>query len=239
MKLGRRNRESTLDLNRRLAREKGITWGCPDGLNILDYPSYDAWDSERWRWEFARRRYAVRNLYAFKARDDIAERTGQIMDPYAAMGLPEYQNRTFELSPSDAAFYGIGAIPNPLYSSGFEGISSLAARTLVPWHMGLDESFRIIGPRQIAVVFDPDRPLEPQLEGIQEHILSYRNHNISPEIQRTHSAKLLEYLRILDAREAGHSWRQCAEQVLPVTSAKTPQSARDKHNQAVKLQDSL
>lgn len=238
-KSGRKKRESTLDLNRRLVRERGITWGCPDGLNIHDYPEHDDWDVERWRWEFSRRRYSIRNLYAFRARDDFAERTGKIIDPYKAMWLPEYRERTFGLPPSDAAFYGIGSLPNPLYSRRMDGPSSLDARTLKLWDLGRVDRLNVIGPRQIAIVFDPDKPLEPQLEGIHAHLASYRNHNTSPDSQRLHSTKLLEYLRILDAREAGYSWKRCAEDILPMMSAGTPQSARDKHNQAIRLQESL
>lgn len=238
-KSGRRNRESMLDFNRRNARERGISWGCPDGLNANDYPDHDAWDAGRWKWEFFRRRYSIRNLYAFRAADDFAERNGNIIDPYKAMWLPEYEDRTFTLSPSHAALYGIGAVPNPVYSRNMEGPSSLEARTLKLGHLGHTDRIKVIGARQIAIVFDPDKPLEPQFEGIHEHIASYRNHNTLPDSQRIHSTKRLEYLRMLDAREAGHSWKRCAENILHVTSARTPQSARDKHNQAIRIQKAL
>lgn len=236
---GQRKRESLLDLNRRQARERGIAWGCPDGLNVRDYLDHEGWDMEQWRWEFFRRRYSIRNLYAFRARDDFAQREGKIIDPYKAMWLPEYRQRAFGLSPSDAALYGIGSLPNPLYSISTGMRSSLEARTLTPWHVGQNDRLKIIGPRQIAIVFDPDKPLAPQLEGLQEHLASHRNHSIASDSQRLHSVKLLEYLRILDAREAGYSWRQCAEHILPITSARTAQSARDKHSQALRIQDAL
>lgn len=51
---------------------------------------------EQWRWEFFRRRYSIRNLYAFRARDDFAQREGKIIDPYKAMWLPEYRQRALD-----------------------------------------------------------------------------------------------------------------------------------------------
>lgn len=240
MKRTEQNRRiSYLDLNRRLAREQRITWGCPDGLNAHDYDGHETWDVSTWRWEFLRRRYVIRNLFGFRARDDFAERNGKLIAPHKAMWLPEYKDRVFGLSPADAALYGIGTLSNPLYAKEPEGLSFLEARTLRPFDIGANDRYSKIGPRQIAIVFDPDKPLEPQLEGIGDYLASHRNHNTPTDIQRIHAAKYLEYIRILDAREAGHSWKRCAEDILPVTSARTPQAARDVHRQAVRVQEDL
>lgn len=235
--------DSLLTKVSRYERERGINWGVPDGLNIADYENMNEWVEQRWRWEFLRRRNDVRRIYQNAVFAEFRETNNTIGTPIDLIWRAEYRNVSFYLSPSDAARLGYGRLANPLYSTFDDSealLPSLDRRTLVPWHIGFSgNAFDIIGVGQIAVVFDPNKPIASQLDGLEKHLLSSRNHSIENDIERSHREKWPTYLRLLDARVSGTSWQKCAGCIVPNTTVKSIGTARDQHKQALRLQSYL
>ena len=224
----------------RYERKRGINWGAPNGLDIAEYGNIGDWDDIRWRWEFLRRRDDVRQAYQNAAFDDFREMSHAPGVPTDLIWRDDYRNQSFYLSPSGAARLGYGRLANPLYSTFDDSealLPSLDRRTLVPWHIGNSENqFDVIGIGQIAIVFDPNKPITPQITGLEKHLLHWRNHSISNDIERAHPDKWLTYLRLLDARVSGASWQNCADSIVPSTTAQSIGTARDQHKQALRLQ---
>lgn len=220
-----------------------VDWGVPDGTEIADYAGNDSWTEFRWRWEFVRRRQDIRDAYMDHARQEFTGDEAMKGSPTNLIWQAEYRNRSYYLSPAQAASIGYGRLPNPLYSEFSWGDGperSLDARTLVPWHIGqIEHRYITIGIGQVAVVFDPSKPIDLQIEGLREHLLSKRNHNISNDMERSHRGKWIEYLRLIDARVASLSYLECTRCIVSAASAQNEQTARDKHKQALKLQKHL
>lgn len=89
-------------------------------------------------------------------------------------------------------------------------------------------------PHEVAIKFDLNRPLEPQIEEARELARQLQVRlNGKLVVNRRHPKKWLGYLRTLDAREAGASWSEIA--ALHSATAQTEQSARDIWEQAKAL----
>ena len=64
---------------------------------------------------------------------------------------------------------------------------------------------------EVALVFDCDRALEPQLEAARRWLKAeYKSQNKKTQ-HRIHKRKWLKYLRVLDAREANASWQKITD----------------------------
>ncbi|MGO4916551.1 hypothetical protein [Pseudogemmobacter sp. W21_MBD1_M6] len=84
---------------------------------------------------------------------------------------------------------------------------------------------------QVAIKFDLDQPLEPQMKKVREVLRSQQKKIHGKLIQtRRHTTKWLQYLRSLDAREAGATWSEIA--ALHVETMQSEQTGRDKWAQA-------
>lgn len=226
-------------------------WGCPDWKLQDSYGDVGAWDATQWRWEFKRRTNGIRFIFHDLANKDWRKCNPSVPIPLKLIWSEEYRDTVFYLPPQDAAYFGFSAIPNPLYSDSFSklrqdnpsAVGSLDARTLTEWHIANADVRKfgktdLLGPGQIAIVFDPNQAIEPQLDGLKEHLLQRTYHRIKP-LQRTHQKKWLRYIRILDAREQGASWSHCAEVLLSDHTAATPQTAADTFKQAERMRDRL
>lgn len=88
-----------------------------------------------------------------------------------------------------------------------------------------------LAPHEMAIAFDLNRPLEPQLAHARD-ILRRAQSDLhgKPLQKRRHPGKWLGYLRTLDAREDGASWAEIA--ALHPNTAQTEQTARDVWEQA-------
>jgi hypothetical protein len=92
-----------------------------------------------------------------------------------------------------------------------------------------------IKENEIAISFDLDKPIGPQVESAKRMAIEYQIIRHGKRIQkRRHPTKWLTYLRILDARSAGASWAE-ASHALPPTNAGGALAARDAHEQALAL----
>jgi hypothetical protein len=225
-----------------------LNWGCPDWRNVEAYGIVDEWDFARWRWEFKRRTSRVRHMFQFKVLDEFRANNPGFAYRFDVMWSAEYRDRVFPLSGSEASEVGYSALPNPLYSDNaaleFEGAQSLEARTIMGFHLNKVASndwhpLDVLGYLKVAIIFDPNKPLAPQMAGLEEYLISLRNHNFPDDIQRKQMSKWLTYLRILDAAEKEASYSEIASVVLPPHNARTEQSARDALRQAKELQSRI
>lgn len=73
-----------------------------------------------------------------------------------------------------------------------------------------------LGPDGLGLGFSLDRPLEPQLANARGVLRAHYEIRGKPMQRKRHPAKWLGYLRTLDAREAGASWREIAVELLPM-----------------------
>lgn len=95
----------------------------------------------------------------------------------------------------------------------------------------LDKVAIQIKPIEVALRFDLDDPLEPQLKEAREMLRSIQSERHGKLLEtRRHPTKWLCYLRTLDARAAGASWSEIA--MLGPMTAQTQQAARNIWSQA-------
>lgn len=103
-------------------------------------------------------------------------------------------------------------------------------------------------PSDVAIKFDIDKPLGPQLDRAKAELESIqKKFGITTRQKRRHPDKWLSYLRILDAKEAGATWSEMVDVLYadgtlrPWKSTKQrpppppPHAARDQHVQAREL----
>lgn len=90
----------------------------------------------------------------------------------------------------------------------------------------LSSTLTHLDPMQVAVTFDLDRPLEPQLCTARNVLTAEYEIRGKRRQKRRHSTKWLSYLRTLDARVDNASWREIAE--IDSTTAQTEQTGRDR-----------
>lgn len=224
-------------------------WGCPNWKDISAYGSYTDWSQEQWRWEFKRRSANVRSIYIRVAMDEFRLNFPKGILSQILIWEPKYKKLIYTLSPALAVESGYPALPNPIYSElpddyHFFKKRNFELRTIRGWSFeavkrGKADWIDFLGVTGIGIVFNPNEPIAPQLEGLSEYLLSLRNHSLPNDMQRAQKDKWIRYLRILDAREDKASWSKCAKYILPSSVAQTAQAARDTHKQAKLLQDRL
>lgn len=78
---------------------------------------------------------------------------------------------------------------------------------------------------QVAMVFDMNKPLEPQMKRAKEILRFGYKRRRKPLQRKRHPKKWLMYVRTLDARESGASWREIS--ILHGNTAQTEQTSRD------------
>ena len=227
-------------------RGRHESWGCPDGMNAEDYTNSDEWCDRRWRWEFLRRSQKVRSAFSL-ALINLYQGEGREI-PFDFMTDVENLEIVLPLSPQMAANTGYAALPNPANPESFRlldqsELSFHDARRITQWDITLVErgqisSGEVFNVSQVPIIFDPNSPIAPQVEGLAEYLLSFRHPSVRSDPQKQRGDLWLSYLRILDAREAGYTYAQCAERLCSSTAA-TDQTARDRVRAAKRLQDRM
>ncbi len=233
-------------------------WGCPIWQNEAAYSDATDWDERQWAWEFKRRHYSTRNIFQFRLyrqlniqnplgkNSERADLFTSLIFRDRVMWREEHRDTIIEFNGPDSANFGLTHLPNPLYSDALTKCDAatsslhqnLALRT-IRFHDIVNRELNefgesgLLGVTQIAVIFSPNQPIEPQLVGLEDHIKKFRRVE-SRDLKKRHVGKWLRYLRILDAREQGASWSECARHLLKGTAA-TPQTAADTYKQAVKV----
>ncbi|MDF1669206.1 MAG: hypothetical protein P1U83_06300 [Roseovarius sp.] len=225
---------------------EGENWGCPKWNQSDEYAGNTEWNELQWRWEFLRRKRLTRTTYLLKALAHWRETVSSEI-PEQLLWEPAFEKLLFGLSPAETSSVGISPLPNPIYSwnsvwpDKSTSRSPLHQRSLNYWDISqASDDFqnwtKLIPIGGVAIAFDPNAPIEPQIEGLSEYLASLRHHSIKT-LTRLHKSKRLQYLRVLDAREQNASYQQITE-ILQHTQ-KTPQAVRDIVTQAEKYRDSL
>ena len=211
-------------------------WGIPDWRDPAAYGDVKRWGFMRWRWEFYRRRDDLRAAFDSRAQETYeyhlklhenplygAGRTlrpdepgftaqGYVDDPFGYAGIP---NPRISEQPSDAIFSVMD------YPGDNRMIMGKGAR-----YPGKPEHEVDIGDGEMAVIFDLDKPLGPQLKRLKNALTNRQIFRHGAALQkRGHTSKWLGYLRTLDARADGASWAEIA--ALHPNTAQTEQTARD------------
>lgn len=244
-------------------------WGVPSGLDPSEYEASSTWDNNRWRWEFIRRRSDYRQTFDFLAplshaawleRAKLFEKEGTAAFDGFPPGLrawhlppPPIDSPEFCAWPvwREEALFDYSGLPNPRFSN-------VPAHLIVPLHTSSDiyqrtidhedlglvshsglNPYSVLPAGHVAIRFSLVGPISQQLEGLREYLeseaerLGYRTQT------RAHSDKRLMYLRALDARCNGASWAEIADTLPASFGRRTPQTARDVYQQAIRMQAGL
>jgi len=212
------------------ATRQANEWGLPDWTDAKDYTDWKRWDFMRWRWEFYRRRDDLRAAF-----DANAERTyREYCEAYppwpdGSMGRvlrPDEPGFVAVLYYDAAIKFGYAGLPNPriseqparvIFSSLDYPGNTRMMKGKGPRYPGTAEHQCDVSDGEFAVVFDLDKPIGPQLAQLNGTLKGWQILRHGKALQkRHHDAKRLEYLRILDAREAmpDASWRVFTEALL-------------------------
>jgi hypothetical protein len=226
-------------------------WGIPDWADPLAYGNVQEWSIYRWRWEFCRRDPELRSAFQLEAKRLAAAPSDDDYFEEFSKKLP-FVNTSIQTREK----FGYCIMPNPKLS--LEPDPSWHDKSINPqqyvFHRRtireifldnqlsfIDQTGQTLGHflnmsminidhNQVAVTFDLDRPLRPQLEAAKKALeVTYRSKGLEPNPRDRLADQWLTLLRTLDARAVGAHWSKIAEMHR---SDATPQGVREKHNQA-------
>jgi hypothetical protein len=195
-------------------------WGIPDWRDANFYRGLTNWSTDRWQWEFLRRREDYRRDFEAAARE-----VGSMKPCFEHVGAEKYDlEEFFDPKISDwKAICGPMWHPLPLPSIDKDGLP-------------------ILRPDWVEITFDISKSLAPQLKAAKEELEAIQSldrlsdteatqlaygveYSGKPEIPfefikaksekrlrapKHHTDKWPVYLRVLDAREAEASWANIA-----------------------------
>lgn len=203
---------------RKRATSVASEWGIPDWRDPASYGDSKEWSLGRWRWEFARRRPDVREFFDQWAGSAFA-------DNQPSKLTPPNRSTPKGRSPGESGFMvecigeepwhlGMKFVPNPRlggqphYQFFFDPMRSITT--------GWRDVREVNDPVEVVLNFRLDRPLEPQLKEARQYLQISQRANCGQLLQkRRQPKKWLLYLRTLDADDAGASWRDIAQALLP------------------------
>lgn len=211
-------------------------WGIPDWRDPAAYGDVKRWGFMRWRWEFYRRRDDLRAAFDSRAHETYEFCLKLHENPLYGAGRtlrPDEPGFTAQGYVDDA--FGYAGIPNPRISEQPSGaiFSSMDYPNDTRMIMGKGARYPGkpeheigIGDGEMAVIFDLDKPIGPQLKQLKNELTVRQIFRHGAALQkRRHPVKWLGYLRTLDARDDGASWAEIA--ALHSNTAQTEQTARD------------
>lgn len=220
--------------------------GIPDWRDPAAYGDTSQWSFNRWRWEFYRRRDDIRSYYDANIEDQTKNFPGLIkFDPDEfpkAVFVEKYKQ--MELGYISFPDPRTGDHPNFCINQfAKENHVRFLKKEQVKLASGFSDSF--ISDHEIVFVFNIHLSVNSQIEECRK-MLSYLqdqlHENKKPRKQNAEGKQRLLYLRTLDAREAGATWREIAIALLPMRKDEAgeevharEQKARDVWNAANKL----
>jgi hypothetical protein len=210
--------------------------GLPDWLKLDGYPQEDA-PMSVWAWEFLRRSPSYRSFWKEKV-EPFCEKIKTM--PLGQESEVIGRNAAGELWPyldELRMLFGVD-VPSPPHSS-------TPASFVASWirytqdYSGRGFECLTLAENEIAYVFDLARPLKPQFEHIQKHA---ENRQVSMKVVRRRTDKYAEYLRILDAIEAGEKSQVIADHFFSDKSDGYPENPRlrafyDARDAALRMRD--
>lgn len=206
-----------------------MDWGIPDYLDAGAYRDTDNWSLKRWRWEFTRRRADFRS--------DFLARYNETYEKYCAWAADPKNEIYFgrkPIAPGEPGFeadthveqvekYGCPLFDPRIADHGSRlrfqpplGRSAMARGG----GAGLNSTATSVtlADGVLALSIDLDRPIGDQIKHAEWVAKEHQRLRHGALVgRRTRPALWPDYLRTLDAREAGASWRTIYDRVLSPT----------------------
>jgi hypothetical protein len=229
-------------------------WGIPDWRDADAYGDWRSWSDARWRWEFCRRNWQLRFSFLYRAKRLTAA-------PLTKPELLTFLRSLPFVNPvkSVQLKFGYRVLPNPGLSlePPREWLINPDPNSLHIWdakplretfvEQGLsfsDKAGRALGhllqatpvsieESQVAVIFDLNHPLTPQIKSARAQLKGrYLETGTQPHPRDRLRDQRLALLRTLDAEAAGAHWREIVG-LHPIVQ--NEQAKWDKLTQAQKM----
>jgi hypothetical protein len=198
-------------------------WGLPDWRDGGAYPNHESAEPLKWCWEFLRRNPEYREFWERVERAEQAlgpldrplttsldgSAKVRISDGGTLVGVAEAEER-----------FGLWRAYDPRLSESGAQFNRFGA-TYFTGSPGLGEQAMPVPEGKVAILFDPFLPIEPQLKSARVTLQSlgrarsYLSGQKAKSEARPRVQLFANYLRILDAKEAGVSDREIAKLLFP------------------------
>lgn len=213
-------------------------WGIPDWKSAESYGATKSWSTNRWRWEFMRRRQDLRDAFDQSQFNLLLSSPAVPAAGNGGSGTLGVNDPGFLVLSGSSARFGYTHLPNPRISEQPLGVLLFIAVDEVkcyPADFDLETGAPLEDGEEVAIVFNLANPLSVQLAQAKRQLDSMQERRHGKRIQkRSHPKQWLTYLRALDAREAGATWIELTTVLTPHTRG-TEQNARDTYEQADRL----
>lgn len=225
-----------------------VHWGVPDWQDANAYGGENLTDNQWW-WEFTRRRPDYRSAWerAEPAQsEEMIDSGGEI---YRFADDVDRFRLTFQLSTIHNPTRPMSqdqAVGNRFRTNyGVSPRNYLAEQSNHPHiSLALQEAAKRGKLEDASGLyrynFDLSKPLTTQIETCKQLLEAIQNENEGHLLKkRPRKQNWTEFLRTIDARDAGATFSDVATTLWPQLIDKTPQSARDTHRAACELRDNF
>ena len=207
-------------------------WGLPDWRDGGAYPDHESPEPLKWCWEFLRRNPEYREFW------ERVERAEQALGPL---------DRPLTTSPDGSAKVRIsdgGTLVGVAEAEERFGLWRAYDPRLSEGSPGLGEQAMPVPEGKVAILFDPLLPIEPQLKSARVTLQSlgrarsYLSGQKAKSEARPRVQLFANYLRILDAKEAGASDREIAKVLFPrLDEDKVIRNVQNQYKAAKRMRD--
>ena len=194
-------------------------WGVPDWRDASAYPQPDTTPLNRWRWEFLRRRQDYREDWLLYFDRSYRRRVAGFANTPCPEGVRSWEER-FSQSANELGLcdrYGTGAkLIDPAISYHPITLCSLFRPTNGVLGFASESRLEQMEREMITpYLFDLKKPLLEQMKAAEKYLrLLQKEHEIVPESRRRQISKWPLYLRILDAYDAGATYRKIGDALI-------------------------
>lgn len=216
-----------------------MNWGVPDWRDASAYPGPGDISLADWHWQFTRRRADYREFWVKHARAQydqlraFREYCSQTGGPVPPGEIGAFnQDFCFGTWPEVREQFRLNFVACPSLADRPARIAAIGYGGHVEWRSH-DEMVKDQAAGRFTLAFDVSKPLGEQIEGAEATLRSLQQEffGIVPE-RRRQIVKWPSYLRVIDGRDAGASWKELAEAVF---DRQSPHLARDTHTAASRL----
>ena len=200
-------------------------WGVPDWSQGKSYPAPDELPDDLWRWEFLRRNPEYRDDWEIYAWETYATLTGFPYDQSPDAVLTPNNEEFVADIPHSERRYGLKMCPNPrnprpnVGNLVFENCNVVLKEGEGPrWLEGGWRQDVSVPEGFVLVQFDLATPWSKQEAAAKYQFESLqRARGYTPKSERPKRTRMNWpiYLRLLDARDQGASWREIAATIWP------------------------
>ena len=193
----------------------------PDGQDVDQYPDPEQATAEQWAWEYLRRNSDYQKDYkkAQSQPEELINTTGDLMavlgQKWGLFVIWDPAMRDLSQIPLFVAQWG----PSIIEYVEKDGVCMNA-----PWVPS--------SKNEVAVIFDRSKPTEPQIEKARTLLSLARKYPLTGDAAKSYTRisgkKLLECLRVWDARTAGMSYKKIAKWLAPHEPNQYPERSPEK-----------